>query len=56
MKDKKCRIVIEFQADKDGVLKAAVAYLDRAISRITMTWSVTASIDYPEKYSPYPKP
>lgn len=55
MKDKKCKITIEFQADNDGALKAVVAYLDRALSRITITWPVTATIDYPEKFDPYSK-
>lgn len=55
MKDKKCRIVIEFQAEKTGILKFAVYHLDKDISRITGMVDVTATIDYPEKYSPYAK-
>ena len=55
MKDKKCKITIEFQADEDGILKFAACNLDRAVSRITGMADVTATIDIPDKFSPYAK-
>lgn len=55
MKDKKCKIVIEFQADEDGILKFAACRIDDAVSRITGMADVTATIDIPDKFNPYSK-
>lgn len=55
MKDKKCEIVIEFQADDDDILKFAAKRLDYAIIQITWMADVNATIKIPEKYDPYAK-
>lgn len=55
MKDKKCKIVIEFQADEDGILKFAAYNLCRAVSRITGMVDATATIDIPDKFNPHAK-
>ena len=55
MKIQKCKIVIEFQADEDDILKFAAYNLVRAVSRITGMADVTAIIGIPDKYSPYSK-
>lgn len=55
MKNKKCEIVIEFQADEDDILKIAVKRLDYAIGQITWIADVNATIKIPEKYDPHAK-
>lgn len=55
MKDKKCKIVIEFQADNDEVLKSAVCRLCMSVSGITKILDVTATEKIPDKYNPYAK-
>lgn len=55
MKDKKCEIIIEFQAEREDDLKFAAKFLDHAISQITWRADVSATIKMPEKYSPYIK-
>jgi len=55
MKDKKCKITIEFQAENEAALKLAVRYIDKDIGAITRMSDITATIDYPEKYNPYAK-
>lgn len=55
MKDKKCKIKIEFQAENEETLRKAV-YLfltDKSVGQITGMLDVTATIDYPDQY--YPK-
>ena len=55
MKDKKCKIVIEFQADEDDILKFAAKRLDLAVSHITGMADVTATVKIPDKFNPYAK-
>lgn len=55
MKDKKCKIVIEFQAIEDDILKFAAKRLDIAVSHITGMADVTATIKIPDKFNPYAK-
>lgn len=50
MKDKKCKIVIEFQAETDGILLAAVNYIRYALCTVTARSSVTATVDIPDKF------
>ena len=50
MKDKKCKIVIEFQANEDDILKFAAKRLDRAVSHITGMADVTATVKIPNKH------
>ena len=55
MKDKKCKIVIEFQADEDDILKFVARRLDREVGHITGMADVTATIKKPDKFDPYVK-
>lgn len=52
MKDKKCRITIELQAEEEGVLKFSARYLCQAVSRVTGMADVTATVEIPDKFDP----
>lgn len=52
MKDKKCKIVIELQAEGDGALKFSARYLCQAVSRVTEMADVTATVEIPDKFDP----
>lgn len=53
MKDKKCDIKIEFQAESDWDLQYAAQLIYEAISKVTRERDVTATFDLPMRYLPH---